>query len=203
MLYNTPKLIIATSNLGKVRELKQMLLGARFSLLSLADLAPVSDIQETGSTFIENAILKAVGYSGEFKHPTLADDSGLEVAALGGRPGVRSARYGGNVGFPEKMALLLDELLKSKTNDRRARFVSAIAFADESGRVLKTVTGECTGILAEGPRGTGGFGYDPIFIPDGFSQTFGELPDAIKNEISHRARAFSKIIPYLRDFYSV
>ena len=131
---------------------------------------------------------------------TLADDSGLVVDALDGQPGVLSARYGGDdLDFAGKMALLLDNIRESGKEGRRARFVCEIVLANKEGAVCFNARGVCEGTIAPGPRGSGGFGYDPIFIPDGFRDTFGELSSAIKHEISHRARAFGQIIPYLRD----
>lgn len=197
------KLVLATSNPGKLTELRKMLSETPISVVSLADFKSIVSVDETGSTFAENAILKAAGYALQTGFPTLADDSGLEIEALDGRPGIHSARYGGDIPFVEKMALILAEVAAIGSTERHARFVSSIAFADSHGRLIDTVDGECTGVLAEDPRGNGGFGYDPIFIPDGFDQTFGELPDDVKGQISHRSRAFFKIMPYLRDFYTV
>ena len=203
MLNNTSKLVLATSNWGKLAELQQMLADTTISILSLADFGSIVKVEESGSTFAENAILKAVGYARQIGLPTLADDSGIEIAALDGRPGIHSARYGGDTPFAEKMSLVLAEVTTIDPNNRHARFVSSIALASADGKVIQTVEGVCTGSLASGPRGKGGFGYDPIFVPDGFDQTFGELPNAIKGQISHRSRAFSQIMPYLRDFYLV
>ena len=203
MLNSSSKLVLATSNQGKLGELRQMLAGSAITILSLADFDPINQVEETGATFAENAFLKAAGYACQIGLPTLADDSGLEIEALDGRPGVHSARYSGDSNFAEKMVLVLEELAGTGGVNRRARFVSSIAMADADGTVLRTVEGECTGVLAESPRGSGGFGYDPIFVPDGYSSTFGELPESIKGQISHRSCAFSKIMPYLRDFYSV
>lgn len=203
MLNSSSRLVLATSNRGKLVELRRMLETVPVIILGLDDFGLIAEVAETGATFTENAVLKAMGYAQQIGLPTLADDSGLEVEALEGRPGVHSARYGGDKSFAEKMDLVLDELAIAGGTNRRARFVSSIAIADASGKILRTVEDECTGIIAEQPRGNGGFGYDPIFIPDGFSLTFGELSDSIKGQISHRARAFSKIMPYLRDFYSI
>ena len=146
--------------------------------------------------------LKASGYAMQTGRMTLADDSGLEVEALGGRPGVLSARYGGPT-FDQKMSMLLNELDAIGDEARRARFVAAIAIADETGRILHAVEGICAGTIAAEPRGSGGFGYDPLFIPDGYDLTFGELPETIKREISHRGRAFSQIMPFLRGFFAI
>jgi len=198
------KLLIATNNPGKVAELRDLLAGGRFELLSLADFPHITEVEETGLTFIENARLKAVEYAGQTGLLALADDSGLEVAALDSRPGVLSARYGGrDTSFAEKMEMLLAELDGSDAVTRRARFVCAMAVAKVSGEILFTSEGICDGTIAAKPRGSGGFGYDPLFIPDGFEQTFGELGEAIKRKISHRARAFYEIIPFLRHFDTI
>jgi XTP/dITP diphosphohydrolase len=194
------KLLIATNNIGKVRELREMLADLPVEIVGL-DQFQTEEVDETGTTFAENARLKAVGYSLQTRIAALADDSGLEVDALGGRPGVLSARYGGEgVGFDKKMEMLLAELERSGSENRRARFVSAVAIADETGNILETKLGTCEGRIAQFPRGSGGFGYDPIFIPDGYDKSFGELSDEIKSQISHRARAFREIIPFLGHF---
>lgn len=198
------KLLIATGNAGKVAELRPLLTGLPVILLSLKDIAPLADVEETGSTFEENAILKACGYARKTGMWALADDSGLEVEALNGQPGVRSARYAGSgTGFDEKIKLLLAEIGEKGDAERRARFVCSATLADAEGVNRFTANGICTGRIAPEPRGTGGFGYDPIFIPDGFEGTFGELPMAVKQQISHRGRAIAKIIPFLRDFLDV
>jgi XTP/dITP diphosphohydrolase len=120
----------------------------------------------------------------------LADDSGLEVAALNGAPGVFSARYAGaNASDADRRALLLSELTKTGNTDHRARFVAVVAIANSKGEILNLSEGICEGAITFSPRGAGGFGYDPLFVPDGYNQTFAELPDTIKNLISHRARA--------------
>ena len=128
----------------------------------------------------------------------LADDSGLEVEALGGAPGVHSARYAGeHASDADRRNLLLFELAKVGTDNRRARFVCAIALAGDGGQVLNISEGICEGVITFSPRGTSGFGYDPLFVPDGYDQTFAELSDSIKNTISHRARALIKLRAYL------
>ena len=193
------KLLVATNNPGKLAEVRGMLAGLPMELLSLEDYDQLREVNETGSSFEENARLKATGYAVQTGLPALADDSGLEVVSLDGRPGIHSARYGGtNIGFAEKMAKLLRELDDAGDKKRVARFVCSIAISDTAGKVLCTTAGICQGRLAMCPRGNGGFGYDPLFIPDGFDQTFAELADEIKGKISHRARAFEKIIPILR-----
>ena len=198
------ELLIATHNPGKINELRGFLAGSRYQLLGLDDFPDVAEIDETGLTFAENATLKAIGYARQTGHMALADDSGLEVEALDGRPGVLSARYGGpDTRFAEKMAILLAEMYETEASTRRARFVCSIAVASPEGDILSISEGVCTGMIADSPRGSGGFGYDPLFIPDGFDQTFGELPEAIKQTISHRFRAFEEIIPFLRRFKAV
>lgn len=197
-------LLVATNNPGKLRELRDLLGGLPVALRSLSDLAAFTEIEETGTTFVENACLKASGYAIQTGLPSIADDSGLEVTALDGRPGVLSARYGGpGSSFAEKMALLLAEIEKTGDANRVARFVCSIAIADAEGNILHTTQGICPGIIAAAPRGNGGFGYDPLFVPDGFDQTFGELSSTIKGKISHRSRAFQQIMPFLRDFIAV
>lgn len=198
------KLLVATGNKGKLNELKGLMAGMPIELLSLSDIDCTIEVEETGSTFAENAALKACEYSLIGGLPTLADDSGLEVEALNQRPGVLSARYGGaEIGFDKKMEKLLGELDRTGDVARRARFVCSIAIADTSGEIVHSAEGICSGKIAQFPRGTNGFGYDPLFIPDGFENTFGELSDAVKAKISHRARAFCEIIPFLRLFYAI
>ena len=204
MSSETHKLLIATNNPGKIAELKDMLAGVLFELFSLDDFPSVTEVEETGLTFDENARLKASGYARQTGLLALADDSGLEVEALDNRPGVLSARYGGrDTSFAEKMEKLLAELDKTGDVARRARFVCSMAIADASGEILFTSEGICNGTIASQPRGSGGFGYDPLFIPDGFDRTFGELNEAIKRKISHRARAFCEIMPFLRHFDTI
>ncbi|MFL6468572.1 MAG: RdgB/HAM1 family non-canonical purine NTP pyrophosphatase [Pyrinomonadaceae bacterium] len=194
------KILIATKNKGKMAELQSLLAGENFQFVSLDAFENVPDVEETGSTFAENARLKAVEYSRLFALHTIADDSGLEVEALDGRPGVLSARYGGvKSDYGTKIRSLLDEIDSSKIPGRKARFVAHIAFASPEGDVLFEAEGICPGTVAFKTKGMNGFGYDPIFIPDGFDQTFGELSDEVKQNISHRARATLKIIRYLRD----
>ena len=198
------KLLVATGNKGKLSELKGLLADVPIELLSLSDIGSFDQVEETGATFAENAALKARGYALRAGILTLADDSGLEVAALDNRPGVLSARYGGaDLGFDEKMLMLLDELERTSGNNRTARFVCSMAVADSAGEVVHSAEGICNGKIAQKPRGTGGFGYDPLFIPDGFENTFGELSNAVKQKISHRFRAFEQIIPFLRLFYAI
>jgi XTP/dITP diphosphohydrolase len=198
------KLLVATTNPGKLVEINGLLSDLPIELISLNALGDADDIAETGSTFAENAALKASGYAGRYGLLTLADDSGLEVEELGGRPGVLTARYGGAAtGFAEKMGLLLAELQETGTDNRAARFVCNAAVAGPDGQILFSAEGICTGQIAAEARGTLGFGFDPIFVPEGYDQTFGELSVDIKQKISHRSRAFAQIIPFLRDFIAV
>ena len=204
MISKTQKLLIATNNTGKVIELAGLLNVSPFELLNLSNFPNVQEVEETGLTFEENAKLKAIGYALQTRSLSLADDSGLEVEALDNRPGVLSARYGGGkTTFAEKMAKLLDELDKTGDEMRRARFVCSMAVADAAGNILHMSKGVCEGKIASKPRGSGGFGYDPLFIPDGFDKTFGELSEGIKRQTSHRARAFREIIPFLRHFTAI
>lgn len=168
-------------------------------LRDLNEFPGVSEVEETGATFAENAILKAKGYAAQTGFWTLADDSGLEVEVLGGAPGVFSARYAGeNATDADKIAKLLGELRGA--NNMRARFACAMAISDETGEIKFLSEGVCDGKITVTPRGINGFGYDPIFVPDGFDETFGELSGDVKQQISHRARAMEKIIQYLRLF---
>jgi XTP/dITP diphosphohydrolase len=197
-------LLIATHNAGKLNEFAGFLTGLPIRLQSLKEYENIGEVEETGVTFEENAVLKARGYALRAGIWAMADDSGLEVEALGGRPGVYSARYAGSAaGYGQKMAALLNELSETGDPDRRARFVSVITIADEQGEIKFLAEGICAGTIARAPRGKNGFGYDPVFIPDGFGQTFGELTAGVKDQISHRARATAKIIRYLRDFTGV
>ena len=190
------ELLVATANQGKVAEIRSLL--ASLSLKSLDAFPHVSEVPETGATFRENAILKARGYALQTQEWTLADDSGLEVMALDGAPGVYSARYGGDgLSDADRVERLLDALSRTGDTERRARFVSVIVIADPAGVIVHTSTGTCEGRIASGPRGSNGFGYDPVFIPDGYDQTFGELGDEVKKMISHRARALAAARPFL------
>lgn len=196
------ELLIATRNRGKVLEVESLLGAFPLRLRSLADFPATGDVEETGSTFEENSALKAQAYAAQTGCWTLADDSGLEVEALGGAPGVFSARYGGpEASDAERIDRLLGSLARSGDASRRARFVCVIAIADNLANLLSLFTGTCEGHIAHEPQGKGGFGYDPIFVPDGYEQTFGELPAEIKQRISHRARALKAALPFLLDHF--
>jgi XTP/dITP diphosphohydrolase len=185
-------LLVSTRNPHKVREIRTIL-GVPFEVSDLSILPTMSEVEETGTTFEENAELKAVAASQLFEGWVIADDSGLEVDALGGAPGVYSARYAGEAASDsENNALLLENLARVPEQERRARFRCVIVLA-RAGRKLAAFSGVVEGAIAFSPRGGKGFGYDPLFIPDGFSQTFGELPVTTKNGLSHRARALNQL----------
>jgi XTP/dITP diphosphohydrolase len=197
-------LLIATHNKGKFSELHKILSPLGLELFDLSIVDAIGEVEETGSTFLENASLKASAYAKASGLWTLSDDSGLEVEALGGAPGIHSARYAGEgAGDSERIEKLLSEMRASGSDSRSARFVCAVAIADSAGEIRFMCEGECKGTIAESPIGNRGFGYDPIFVPEGFAESFGELPAATKDVISHRARALEKIIPFLLDFKGI
>ena len=169
------ELLVATKNAGKVRELTELLAGLPLGLRNLSDFPGAPEVAETGETYEENARLKAAGYGEHARLLTLADDSGLEVFALDGAPGVRSARYAGDSATDaDRVTLLLRELSRAGADDRRARFVCAVALHDPLSGATELFTGDCPGRITHAPRGANGFGYDPVFIPDGHHQTFAE-----------------------------
>ncbi len=184
------KLVIATRNAHKLEEIRAIFNFQNLEVLSALDFPDVPDVIEDGVTLEENAKKKAVEIANATGCWALADDSGLEVDALNGAPGVYSARYAGEqCSYPDNNAKLLDEM-GGKTN-RFARFRTVIALSDPGGSV-QTVAGECHGIIIEEQRGTHGFGYDPLFVPEGYTETFAELSSGIKNRISHRANALQQ-----------
>ena len=196
-----PSLLLGTRNQGKVKEITSILEDSGWSFSSLQEFENVESPEENGETYSDNAIVKARFYAAATGLHALADDSGLEVEALAGAPGVYSARYAGeNSSDAERRALLLSELAKTGDKDRRARFVSVVYIASPDGTIINVSEGVCEGIITSAPRGTGGFGYDPLFIPDGYDQTFAELPENVKNSISHRAREFMKTNEFLKSF---
>lgn len=194
----TRTLLLGTRNAGKVAELRALLKGLDLELRSVPDLAdPPADPPEDAPTYAENAILKALAYARATGLETIADDSGLEVDALGGAPGVRSRRFFGEDASPEERNRMLLGLLDGVT-ERRARFVAVIARAQPDGRV-ETFDGEVHGEIAESPRGEDGFGYDPVFIIAGDRRTMAEVPREEKNAISHRGLAAAKLRAALAD----
>ncbi|MGE5396130.1 MAG: XTP/dITP diphosphatase [Chitinophagales bacterium] len=182
-------LVITTRNQNKKRELLEILNDRSLKLLTLEDFPNVSDIVEDGSTFKENAIKKATTVAAETGKPSLADDSGLEVDALNGMPGVYSARFAGEPSDDIANNNKLLQLLEGVPGEQRtARFKCVIALAVPNGEYT-TVEGSCEGSIGFRPKGSGGFGYDPLFTPKGYELTFAELGSEVKNQISHRARA--------------
>jgi len=181
------RLVLATANAGKVRELRALIAewGA-IEVLSLADVTPVVMPEESGETYVENAVLKARAVASATGLPALADDSGIEVDALGGAPGVRSARYAAT--DAARNARLLAALHDVPEERRTARYRAVVALAFPDDTVL-TAEGSCEGRIAHEPRGSGGFGYDPIFIATELGRTVGEMSDEEKARVSHRARA--------------
>ena len=191
------KIVLASRNPHKTREFAE-LLGPEFEISDLTAARGIGQVAETGATFEENAIVKAETVSQFLPDKlVLADDSGLEVDALGGAPGVRSARYaGGHATDAENIDKLLRKLRETRGPRRSARFRCVIALCRD-GRLLHTAGGEVCGSIAEEPRGTNGFGYDPIFVPHGLDKTFAELPADFKNKISHRAIAAGDLRSFL------
>lgn len=195
------QILIATRNVGKLNEFMRFFAGLPVILMSLAEFPDACDAEETGTTFEENAAIKADYFSRATGLWTMADDSGLEVNALNGAPGIRSARYAGpNATDAERMDLLLSEIKKSNSQDRRARFICALAFQRPVAEPPTLFVGSCVGTITNEPYGKGGFGYDPIFIPEGYQNTFGELSSEIKDRISHRARALKAATDFLERF---
>ena len=188
------RLLIATTNPGKVREYQQLLNGLNCELVGLADVGIAQDVAETGSTYEANALLKAQEYAALSGLLTLADDSGLEVDALDGRPGVHSARYAPD--SPTRIQRLLGEMQNVPANRRSARFQCVIALAWPDGRTEIT-SGACEGWITAEARGNNGFGFDPVFHVPERGMTMAELPEDVKNQISHRAHAAQKMRPIL------
>ena len=193
------KLLVATHNQGKVADFADMLQDLAIEWLSLADVGMVMDVEETGLTFRENSVLKARTYAAETGLITLADDSGLEVDALAGAPGVYSARYGGaGLTAVQRYQKLLDDIKQVPDPQRTARFRCVIAVAAPEGTILGESEGVCEGLIARTAVGDNGFGYDPVFFLPQFNQTMAQLPAAQKHQISHRGQAVQAIVPRLR-----
>ena len=186
------RLVLATHNAGKIRELKEILSELPVELASLADMALAEETEETGDSYAANALLKATAVCRLTGLPTLGDDSGLEVDALGGRPGLHTARYAGPTATnPDRWAKVLAELRDTPWPERTARFRCAMALVNP-GSPPQVVEGFCEGMVALTPSGVGGFGYDPIFYLPEYGCTMAELNQEIKNQVSHRARAAQK-----------
>jgi len=191
-------LLIATGNAGKAKEICELLGNLPINLRTLIDFPNVRPVVESGHTYEENAVLKARSYAQQTGLLALADDSGLEVEALGGAPGVISARYAGQgASDNDRVAFLLRQLANAPSANRSARFVCVAALADSTSAIVDVEYGICEGKVIDQPRGANGFGYDPIFIPQGFDKTFAELPNEIKNNISHRGRALQSVRAFL------
>jgi XTP/dITP diphosphohydrolase len=191
-------LLVATHNRGKVKEFAEMLADLELEWLSLDDIGLEKDVDETGQTFQENAILKAQTYAAETGYLTLADDSGLEVDALNGEPGIFTARYGGaGLDHEGRYLLLLKNLEGVAGADRAARFHCVIALATPDG-LVGTADGICEGMIAAEPAGAGGFGYDPVFFLPEHGVTMAQVSSSVKHQISHRGRAMKAIEPLLR-----
>jgi XTP/dITP diphosphohydrolase len=197
-----PVLVLGTTNAGKVRELLDLLTPFGIGCESLAELPGAVDVEETGATFAENAVLKATAQARALGRWVLAEDSGLVVPALRGEPGVHSARYaGGPPGEPRaatdarNSGLLLERLAGQTGPVRAAHYLCHAVLADPDGRIVAVAEATCGGMIAERPAGSGGFGYDPLFIVPEYHRTFGELPAAVKAVISHRARALRALLP--------
>ena len=191
-------LVIGTGNPGKLREIENILDGLPWTIGSLQNYPQVKAPAEVGATYTDNAVLKATYYAKTIKRWVLADDTGLEVAALDGAPGLYSARYAGEgASDADRRQQLLAELGRRAAKDRSARFVCAVAIARQDGSIATVTEGICSGDIIGEARGQGGFGYDPLFQPDGYDKSFAELPEEIKNVISHRARALSAAREFL------
>ncbi|MCX6012948.1 MAG: XTP/dITP diphosphatase [Chloroflexi bacterium] len=196
------KLLIATNNAGKLKEFQFMLRDIPVKLLSLADVGITAQIEETGKTYTENAEIKAAGYAALSSLITLADDSGLEVDALGGEPGVMSARYAGEkASDSDRVQFLLSKIRNVPQEKRTAHFKCVIAVAIPEKKI-ELRFGQCDGFISFEPHGTNGFGYDPVFYLPEYGKTVAELPSDLKNRISHRGRAAENCCSLLLSLFS-
>ncbi len=192
------EILLATNNQGKVKEMKSILADLGIDVFSLKDKGIDIDVEEDGNTFEENAIKKAKEIAEVSGMITVSDDSGLEVYALGLRPGIYSARYAGEGATSDMLCeKILSEMENIPNDERGARFVSVVAIVYPDGETL-TLRGECEGVIIHEKRGDGGFGYDPVFYIENKGQTFSEMPMEEKNKISHRAKAFFKLKEHLK-----
>ena len=191
----TKKIIFASKNEGKVKEVRHILNGINAEILSLNEVGFTDEIHESADTFEGNAKIKAEIIYNKFKLPTIADDSGIVALQLGDEPGIYSARYAGENATDEDNNRKLIERLKSYPEPHKGKFVCAAVYYFGADFIL--AMGEITGKIIKEPRGTNGFGYDPLFLPDGYDKTTAELPPEIKNKISHRFRAFNQLKKHL------
>ena len=193
---NSLELLIGTHNPGKVREIENSLAALPLKLRYLSEFPELAPVDESGLTYLQNAAIKAQAYSNQTGLLALADDSGLEVDVLKGAPGLRSARYAGATASDEdRVRLLLAELARIQSENPSARFISVVVIANP--QVITVAEGRCEGRISNAARGENGFGYDPIFIPQGFESTFGELSSQVKDRISHRAQALANAREFL------
>ena len=200
----TGRVLIATQNAGKVREIRRLLAGISAEFVGLDQFAPVDAPEETGLTFLANAEIKARYYGERFGEIALADDSGLVVDALHGAPGVHSARYGGDgLTDSDRTDLLLKEMKNTPDEKRTARFVCAVVVYDlvDGDKILRA-SGVVEGSITRAPRGVNGFGYDPVFVPNGDDRTTAEMSAREKDDLSHRGRAIRAIAPALEALFS-
>ncbi len=190
-------LLLASSNHGKLEEYAELAEGNHVRVAALPEFDALPEFAESAPTFAENAAGKALHYSRFCSLPVIGDDSGLVVPALGGAPGPRSRRYAGPVATDaERIAKLLSDLSGRRGGERRANFVCVLALA-EAGRMLAVLSDSVEGVVPDAPRGAAGFGFDPVFLYEPLGKTFAEIPRRQKNEISHRGRAFRKLLAFL------
>ena len=193
------ELLIGTGNRGKITEIQRVLIDLPLKLRVVTDFPGLIQPNECGSSYAENASIKAKSYASQSGLWTLADDSGLEVGSLNGLPGLRSARFGGDgLLDSDRTSLLLSKLLDNQ--DRSARFVCAVAIARPSGEIVNIAQATCRGTIVKAPSGNEGFGYDPVFIPDGYKVTFAEMPFSLKNILSHRGKALAATREFFEQF---
>lgn len=189
------KILLATTNKGKLNDVKEILKDLDVEILSFLDFDDYPNVEETGSTFLENAELKAKAAYDKYSIPSFGDDSGLESYQLNGEPGIYSARYAGEDADDESNNLKLIKKLSQYPEPHQGRFVCAAVYYD--GREIKSAIGEVRGNIIKNPRGNNGFGYDPLFIPDGYNITTAEMSHEEKNKISHRLNAFKELKKFL------
>ena len=194
---NLSEVIFASHNAGKIKEIKELLEPLGIKVKSAVDV-DLPDVAETGTTFAENSLLKSQTIAKLTGVPCIADDSGLCVDALNGAPGVYSARYAPNRDFVKGMEKLLEEMAQSRNKSRKAHFSCVISLAFPDGE-YKLFEGRVNGEIATVPSGEGGFGYDPLFVPEGYDCSFAQMPKSEKNKISHRGRAVAKLLEYLKN----